>query len=66
MRLLDVGKIFNIREVLLDYRQHLASVNFTADAIERQEIKLCLMQEHTQRKGKPMPIMEKSLHENQP
>jgi len=63
LRLLDIGCILNVPEVLLDYRQHLSSVNFTSDAAERKLLQKKLMEEHTQRKGKPMPILKGSLHD---
>ncbi len=67
LRLLDFGLLANIPEVLLFYRQHLGSVNFSSAHTKRQKLHEMLMQEHCARKFKALPLLNKeAIHEKKP
>jgi len=61
-RLLDVGDLGNVREVLLDYRQHLASTNSLRQHRQRELMMRCI-EEHRARWN--LPLLESPLPEAQ-
>ncbi len=64
IRLLDIGPLYNLPEVLFLYRQHFKSVNFTSEHSTRRALSNQLMNEHLARKGKPpFAFNKQGLHE---
>jgi len=64
LRLLDQGRLANLPEVLLDYRQHLGSVNQSSKAaLLRHQKRAGILNTHRQRFGlPPMPADESALN----
>lgn len=54
LRLAEIGKLANLPEVLLQYRQHLTSVNFTRYK-EQKAVKRQIVAEAYRRRGMTMP-----------
>jgi hypothetical protein len=54
LRLCERGKIENLPEVLVKYRQHFSSVVFTT-AIQQSDVLRAILREAYARRGKPMP-----------
>jgi glycosyltransferase involved in cell wall biosynthesis len=54
LRLAEVGKLANMEDVLLQYRQHLGSVNYTKYE-QQKAVKKMIVQEAYKRRGLPMP-----------
>jgi len=53
-RLAEVGRIANLTDVLLEYRQHFGSVSFTKGR-EQEETLLAILRAAHERRGIPMP-----------
>jgi hypothetical protein len=54
LRLAEVGKLANIADVLLQYRQHLLSVNYTKYE-QQKAVKRQIVSDAYKRRGQPMP-----------
>jgi glycosyltransferase involved in cell wall biosynthesis len=54
LRLSEIGKVANLPDVLLEYRQHFQSVNYTRHEQQRR-LKESVVREAYQRRGLPMP-----------
>ncbi|HYO11545.1 MAG TPA: glycosyltransferase [Tepidisphaeraceae bacterium] len=54
LRLAEVGKLANLPDVLLQYRQHLGSVNFTKYE-QQKAVKRQIVADAYKRRGMPMP-----------
>ena len=54
LRLCEQGKVENLPDVLLHYRQHFSSVVFTT-ALAQSDVLRAIMREAWARRGKPMP-----------
>lgn len=53
-RLAEVGRVANLPEVLLRYRQHFSSVSYTK-GLEQEQTLLAILQAAYARRGRPMP-----------
>ena len=63
LRLLKLGELHNIPQVLLDYRQHFKSVNYSSNHEDRKKLHEKLMQEHCEAAHKPLPELKRAVHE---
>ena len=54
LRLAEVGRLANLPDVLLDYRQHFASVTHSREA-KQQELRQAILDETHARRGRPPP-----------
>lgn len=64
IRLLDIGKLYNLPKILLNYRQHFKSVNFMSPHISRRLLTQTLMDEHCIRMGRNKIIFNtQGMHE---
>lgn len=54
LRLSEMGEVANLPDVLLEYRQHFQSVNYTRHT-EQLRLKEMIVREAYQRRGMPMP-----------
>jgi len=54
LRLAEVGKVANLPEVVLQYRQHLSSIGYTR-ADEQQRYTVCAVRDAHERRGIPLP-----------
>ncbi|MBX7258083.1 MAG: glycosyltransferase [Candidatus Hydrogenedentes bacterium] len=54
LRLAEVGKVANVPEVVLQYRQHLSSIGYSR-ADEQQRYTVCAVRDAHERRGIPLP-----------
>lgn len=66
IRLLAIGELHNIPEVLLDYRQHFESVNYSSNHDERKHLHEKLMKEHCKKNHKSLPQIANAVHQKNP
>jgi glycosyltransferase involved in cell wall biosynthesis len=66
LRMIGKGSYYNLPEVLLDYRQHFQSVNYSSRHEARHKLHFQLMQEHCKNAGKPFPTLTEAVHQKTP